>query len=67
MYGEERQQQDLIVPVWYRRLMRQQGFLFHVFPGIRERQELKYLLRRRFREILYIMDGMWESILEMVR
>ena len=46
MYGEERQQQDLIVPVWYRRLMRQQGFLFHVFPGIRERQELKYLLQK---------------------
>ena len=36
MYGEELQQQDLIVPVWYRRLMRQRGFLFHVFPGIRE-------------------------------
>ena len=48
-------------------LMRQQGFLFHVSPGIREQQELKYLLRRHFREILYIMDGMWESILEMVR
>ena len=25
MYGEELQQQDLIVPVWYRRLMRQRG------------------------------------------